>query len=259
MHRRVWTCARLLWRMRATPLQSRATRLGRSRLRRFWPIAYTPRHTPQTSLGSAWALPSGGFSWSRWQQGGNSEVSCGEPVNDGNNPGVLEFRRAARATSGRRGYRLPRPAAARFLPSARGGPCRPDSLRLGPASRTRSHGGDSPRQKPCASIPSWCLAAQFLSSGMVPPARGRLGRSPQTPKTIAGCAPRAPIKKKLTNWLPPSRQNTSDREGKMGALTFECPRTGKPIRTGIETDEATLLEVARVAVRVFCPHCREEH
>jgi hypothetical protein len=45
----------------------------------------------------------------------------------------------------------------------------------------------------------------------------------------------------------------------MGALTFECPRTGKPIRSGIETDEATLLGVARVAVRVFCPHCREEH
>ncbi len=45
----------------------------------------------------------------------------------------------------------------------------------------------------------------------------------------------------------------------MGTLTFECPRTGKPIRTGIETDQATLLEIASIAIRVFCPHCREVH
>jgi hypothetical protein len=45
----------------------------------------------------------------------------------------------------------------------------------------------------------------------------------------------------------------------MGALVFECPRTGKPIRTGIETDYATLIEAASVPIRLFCPHCREEH
>ena len=45
----------------------------------------------------------------------------------------------------------------------------------------------------------------------------------------------------------------------MGVLTFCCPRTGRPIETGIETDEATLLEVASVAVRLRCPHCHEEH
>jgi hypothetical protein len=45
----------------------------------------------------------------------------------------------------------------------------------------------------------------------------------------------------------------------MGPLTFSCPRTGKPIETGIETDAATLSEVAWVAVRLRCPHCHEEH
>ena len=45
----------------------------------------------------------------------------------------------------------------------------------------------------------------------------------------------------------------------MGHLTFCCPRTGKPIQTGIETDAATMLEVASVAVRLECPHCEEEH
>jgi hypothetical protein len=49
------------------------------------------------------------------------------------------------------------------------------------------------------------------------------------------------------------------REEGMGALMFDCPRTGKPITTGIETDEATLLEVASVAIRLMCPHCGEEH
>jgi len=53
--------------------------------------------------------------------------------------------------------------------------------------------------------------------------------------------------------------SAGDWEAKMGALTFRCPRTGRPIRTGIETDEATLLKVASVAIRLSCPHCREEH
>jgi hypothetical protein len=47
--------------------------------------------------------------------------------------------------------------------------------------------------------------------------------------------------------------------GDMGVLTFSCPRTGRPIGTGIETDAATLLEVAAVAVRLRCPHCHQEH
>jgi hypothetical protein len=49
------------------------------------------------------------------------------------------------------------------------------------------------------------------------------------------------------------------RKAIMGVLTFSCPRTGRPIETGIETDEATLLKIASVAIRLLCPHCLEEH
>jgi hypothetical protein len=45
----------------------------------------------------------------------------------------------------------------------------------------------------------------------------------------------------------------------MGTLAFHCPRTGKPITSGIETDPYTLRSVRTVALRVYCPHCEAEH
>jgi hypothetical protein len=45
----------------------------------------------------------------------------------------------------------------------------------------------------------------------------------------------------------------------MGTLTFHCPRTGRPIESGIETDAATMMETASVPVRLICPHCHDEH
>src|SRR5581483_1499143 len=66
------------------------------------------------------------------------------------------------------------------------------------------------------------------------------------------------VNRKLT--IPSSGLLLRRKAGKrMGILTFSCPRTGQPIETGIETDEATLLETASVAMRVACPHCLEEH
>ena len=44
----------------------------------------------------------------------------------------------------------------------------------------------------------------------------------------------------------------------MGTLTFHCPRTGRPIESGIETDAATMMETASVPVRLICPHCLRE-
>ena len=45
----------------------------------------------------------------------------------------------------------------------------------------------------------------------------------------------------------------------MGNLTFVCPRTGRPIETGIETDPDTMAIVRAVSMRLTCAHCGEEH
>jgi hypothetical protein len=48
-------------------------------------------------------------------------------------------------------------------------------------------------------------------------------------------------------------------EPKMVALIFTCPKTGRPIESGIETERASLSDVQSVRIRVRCPHCWEEH
>jgi transcription elongation factor Elf1 len=45
----------------------------------------------------------------------------------------------------------------------------------------------------------------------------------------------------------------------MGALIFRCPRSGKTIKTGIETDEYTLVAVRSLSMQVRCEHCGREH
>ncbi len=45
----------------------------------------------------------------------------------------------------------------------------------------------------------------------------------------------------------------------MGALRFRCPRSGKTIETGIETDESTLIAVRTISMQVRCTHCGREH
>jgi hypothetical protein len=45
----------------------------------------------------------------------------------------------------------------------------------------------------------------------------------------------------------------------VGALMITCPNTGKPISTGIETDEYSLNQIADVPTRTRCPFCGLDH
>ncbi|HKY85370.1 MAG TPA: hypothetical protein VJL90_01255 [Pseudorhodoplanes sp.] len=45
----------------------------------------------------------------------------------------------------------------------------------------------------------------------------------------------------------------------MGPLTVFCPRSGRPINSGIKTDWSTILRLRPLTVRVACPECGEHH
>ncbi len=45
----------------------------------------------------------------------------------------------------------------------------------------------------------------------------------------------------------------------MGAVTIRCPRTGRPISTGIETEPAVFDRLPVVKALLRCPVCGEEH
>jgi hypothetical protein len=45
----------------------------------------------------------------------------------------------------------------------------------------------------------------------------------------------------------------------MGPLTVFCPRSGRPINSGIKTDWSTILRLRPLTVRVVCPECGERH
>lgn len=45
----------------------------------------------------------------------------------------------------------------------------------------------------------------------------------------------------------------------MCTMMVECPNTGKPISTGIETDRATFDKLPDVPSLARCPHCGVEH
>ena len=45
----------------------------------------------------------------------------------------------------------------------------------------------------------------------------------------------------------------------MGPLTVFCPKSGRPINSGIKTDWWTILRLRPLAVRVVCPECGERH
>ena len=45
----------------------------------------------------------------------------------------------------------------------------------------------------------------------------------------------------------------------MGTLTFVCPRTGRPIETGVAIDPDTMAIVRTVRMRVRCAQCGDEH
>jgi hypothetical protein len=45
----------------------------------------------------------------------------------------------------------------------------------------------------------------------------------------------------------------------VAALIFACPKTRRPIDSGIETDQSTLATVRSLTISVRCPHCWEKH
>jgi hypothetical protein len=45
----------------------------------------------------------------------------------------------------------------------------------------------------------------------------------------------------------------------MERLYFVCPRTGREIDVGIETEPRTLLRVQMTLVHARCPHCGADH
>jgi predicted RNA-binding Zn-ribbon protein involved in translation (DUF1610 family) len=45
----------------------------------------------------------------------------------------------------------------------------------------------------------------------------------------------------------------------MSSVMIRCPSTGRPVATGIETEPAVFRRLPRVAARMQCPACGEEH
>jgi len=45
----------------------------------------------------------------------------------------------------------------------------------------------------------------------------------------------------------------------MGAVMIRCPRTGRAVATGIETEPSIFRGLPRVSARLHCPVCGEEH
>jgi hypothetical protein len=45
----------------------------------------------------------------------------------------------------------------------------------------------------------------------------------------------------------------------MERLTFDCPRTGRAIDAGIQTDKATLVAVRSLRLKLDCPYCGATH
>jgi hypothetical protein len=45
----------------------------------------------------------------------------------------------------------------------------------------------------------------------------------------------------------------------MSSVMISCPATGRPVSTGIETEPAVFARLPRVAARMLCPACGQEH
>ena len=44
-----------------------------------------------------------------------------------------------------------------------------------------------------------------------------------------------------------------------GTLTYSCPETTRPVRTGIVADTATIEKLSFFKLSVWCPHCETPH
>jgi hypothetical protein len=45
----------------------------------------------------------------------------------------------------------------------------------------------------------------------------------------------------------------------MGAVMIRCPRTGRAVSTEIETEPSVFSQLPKVAGRMRCPDCGQEH
>jgi hypothetical protein len=45
----------------------------------------------------------------------------------------------------------------------------------------------------------------------------------------------------------------------MGAVMIRCPRTGRAVATGIETEPSIFQGLPQVSARLCCPICGEQH
>jgi hypothetical protein len=44
-----------------------------------------------------------------------------------------------------------------------------------------------------------------------------------------------------------------------GALKYRCRTSGKDVETSIQTDDLTLVQMNRMMLSVWCPHCKDSH
>jgi hypothetical protein len=47
--------------------------------------------------------------------------------------------------------------------------------------------------------------------------------------------------------------------GLKGALKYRCKVSGKDVETSIQTDDMTLVQMNRMKLSVWCPHCKDSH
>jgi hypothetical protein len=45
----------------------------------------------------------------------------------------------------------------------------------------------------------------------------------------------------------------------MGTIFFECPKTGRPVSTGVETEPISFCRLSKTWLEVFCPLCERFH
>ena len=45
----------------------------------------------------------------------------------------------------------------------------------------------------------------------------------------------------------------------MSSVMISCPIAGRPVSTGIETEPAVFRRLPKVAARILCPACGQEH
>ena len=45
----------------------------------------------------------------------------------------------------------------------------------------------------------------------------------------------------------------------MSMIMIQCPNTGRPVSTAIETEPSVFRELPKIAGRMHCPACGEDH